>query len=121
MPQLIARRKVRLAGMEDKILTLYAKGMTVRDIEDALVDLYGVTLSHTVISQVTEAVLDEAKTSRPLVAVYPIIWMDGIAIKVQQDKRVINKSAHIILGVNRRGKKEVLAYGWRKMKGLNSG
>lgn len=109
-PQLVAKRQVRLAGMEDKILTLYAKGMTARDIEDALVDLYGVTLSHTVISQVTEAVLDEAKTwqSRPLEAIYPIIWMDGISIKIQQDKRVINKSAHIILGVNLRGEKEVL-------------
>ncbi len=83
--------------------------MTVRDIEDAPVDLYGVTLSHSVISQVTEAVLDEAKTwqSRPLEAIYPIIWMDGIAIKVRQDKRIINKSAHIILGVNLRGEKEV--------------
>lgn len=62
------------------------------------------------ISQVTEAVLDEAKTwqSRPLEAIYPIVWMDGIAIKVQQDKRIINRSAHIILGVNLRGEKEVL-------------
>ena len=109
-PQLVAKRQVRLAGMEGKILALYARGMTVRDIEGALVDLYGVTLSHTVISQVTEAVLDEAKIwqSRPLEAIYPIVWMDGIVIKIQQDKRVINKSAHIILGVNLRGEKEVL-------------
>ena len=109
-PQLVAKRQVRLAGMEDKILTLYAKGMTARDIGDALADLYGVTLSHTVISQVTEAALDEAKTwqSRPLEAIYPLVWLDGIVIKVQQDKRVINKSAHIILGVNLRGEKEVL-------------
>lgn len=96
--------------MEDKILALYAKGMTSRDIESALVDLYGVTLSHTVIAQVTEAVLDEARIwqNRPLEAIYPIVWMDGIVIKIQQDKRIINKSAHIILGVNLRGEKEVL-------------
>jgi putative transposase len=109
-PQLIQKRQTRLAGMEGKILTLYAKGMTTRDIEEALLDLYGVTLSHSVIAQVTEAVLDEARLwqSRPLEAIYPIVWMDGIVIKVQQDKQVINKAAHIILGINLRGEKEVL-------------
>lgn len=109
-PQLIQKRQTRLAGMEGKILTLYAKGMTTRDIEESLVDLYGVTLSHSVIAQVTEAVLDEARIwqSRPLEAIYPIVWMDGIVIKVQQDKQVINKAAHIILGINLRGEKEVL-------------
>lgn len=109
-PQLIQKRQTRLAGMESKILTLYAKGMTTRDIEEALLDLYGVTLSHSVIAQVTEAVLEEARIwqSRPLEAIYPIVWMDGIVIKVQQDKQVINKAAHIILGINLRGEKEVL-------------
>lgn len=63
-PQLLPKRQVRLAGMEEKILTLYAKGMTTRDIESALVDLYGVTISHSLIAQVTDAVLDEARGGR---------------------------------------------------------
>lgn len=109
-PQLLPKRQVRLAGMEEKILTLYAKGMTTRDIESALVELYGVTISHSLIAQVTDAVLDEARAwqTRPLDAIYPIVWLDGIVVKVQQHKQVINKSAHVVLGVNLRGEKEVL-------------
>lgn len=109
-PQLVKKRQVRLAGMEEKILTLYAKGLTTRDIEDALAELYGVTISHTVISQVTESVMDEARAwqNRPLDEVYPIVWLDGLVIKVRQGKQVVNKSAHIVLGVNLRGEKEVL-------------
>lgn len=109
-PQMVKKRQVRLAGMEDKILTLYAKGLTTRDIESTLVDLYGVDISHSLIAQITDAVLDEARTwqSRPLEAIYPIVWLDGIVIKVQQHKQVINKSAHVVLGVNLRGEKEVL-------------
>lgn len=109
-PQLVQKRQVRLAGMEEKILALYAKGMTTRDIESALVDLYGVTISHSLIAQVTDAVLDEARAwqTRPLEAIYPIVWLDGIVVKVQQNKQVINKSAHVVLGVNLRGEKEVL-------------
>lgn len=109
-PQLVKKRQVRLAGMEEKILALYAKGMTTRDIESALVDLYGVTISHALIAQVTDAVLDEARAwqTRPLEAIYPIVWLDGIVVKVQQHKQVINKSAHVVLGVNLRGEKEVL-------------
>lgn len=109
-PQLVKKRQVRLAGMEDKILTLYAKGMTTRDIESALVDLYGVTISHSLIAQVTDAVLDEARAwqTRPPEAIYPIVWLDGIVVKVQQHKQVIKKSAHVVLGVNLRGEKEVL-------------
>lgn len=109
-PELVKKRQVRLAGMEEKILTLYAKGLTTRDIESALVDLYGVTISHSLIAQVTDAVLDEARAwqNRPLDAIYPIVWLDGIVVKVQQNKQVINKSAHVVLGVNLRGEKEVL-------------
>jgi len=109
-PQLIKKRQIRLAGMEDKILTLYAKGMTTRDIEHALKDLYGVEISHTVISQVTESVMDEVRAwqNRPLDAVYPILWLDGLTVKIHHGKQVSNKSAHVVLGVNLRGEKEVL-------------
>lgn len=109
-PQLVRKRQIRLAGMEDKILTLYAKGMTTRDIEHALKDLYGVDISHTVISQVTESILDEVRAwqNRPLDTVYPILWLDGLTVKIHHGKQVVNKSAHVVLGVNLRGEKEVL-------------
>ncbi len=109
-PQLVKKRQVRLAGMEEKILALYARGMTTRDIESALVDVYGVEISHRLIAQVTDAVQEEARAwqSRPLEAIYPIVWLDGIVVKVQHNKQVINKAAHVVLGVNLRGEKEVL-------------
>ncbi|MGX8288793.1 IS256-like element IS1113 family transposase [Xanthomonas oryzae pv. oryzae] len=109
-PQLVKKRQVRLAGMEEKILALYARGMTTRDIESALVDVYGVEISHGLIAQVTDAVLEEARAwqSRPLEAIYPIVWLDGIVVKVQHNKQVINKAAHVVLGVNLRGEKQVL-------------
>lgn len=109
-PQLVKKRQTRLAGMEDKILTLYAKGMTTRDIEHALKDLYGVEISHTIISQVTDSVLDEVRAwqNRPLETVYPILWLDGLTVKIHHGKQVSNKSAHVVLGVNLRGEKEVL-------------
>ncbi|UUC39950.1 IS256-like element IS1113 family transposase [Xanthomonas oryzae pv. oryzae] len=109
-PQLVKKRQVRLAGMEEKILALYARGMTTRDIESALVDVYGVEISHGLIAQVTDAVQEEARAwqSRPLEAIYPIVWLDGIVVKVQHNKQFINKAAHVVLGVNLRGEKEVL-------------
>lgn len=109
-PQLVKKRQIRLAGMEEKILSLYSKGMTTRDIEQSLEDLYGVHISHTVISEVTEVVMAEALAwqTRPLDAVYPILWLDGLVIKTHHGKQVTNKSAHIVLGVNLRGEKEVL-------------
>ena len=89
---------------------MYAKGMTTRDIEDTIKRLYGVDISHTLISEVTEAVQGEAKAwqSRVLDNIYPIVWLDGIIVKVQQDKQVINKAAHVVLAVNLRGEKDVL-------------
>lgn len=109
-PQLVKKRQTRLGDFEDKILALYARGMSTRDIESALVDLYGVEISHDVIARVTDAVLDDARAwqERPLEAIYPVLWLDGLVLKVRQGKQVINKSAHIVLGLNLRGEKEVL-------------
>lgn len=104
------KRQTRLGDFEDKILALYAKGMTTRDIEGALRELYGVEVSHALIAQVTDGVLDEVRTwqERPLDAVYPVVWLDGLVLKVKQGKQVLNKSAHVALAVNLRGEKEVL-------------
>lgn len=109
-PLLVKKRQIRLAGMEEKILSLYSKGMTTRDIEQSLEELYGVHISHTIISEVTEVVMEEARAwqNRPLDAVYPILWLDGLVIKTHHGKQVTNKAAHVVLGVNLRGEKEVL-------------
>ena len=109
-PQLVKKRQTRLGDFENKILALYARGMSTRDIESALMDLYGVTVSHDVIAQVTDAVLDEVRAwqERPLEAVYPVIWLDGLVLKARHGKQVANRCAHVALGLNLRGEKEVL-------------
>lgn len=109
-PQLIPKRRVRLEGLDEKILALYSRGMTTRDIESAMQDLYGVTVPSSVISEVTESVWEEVQAwqNRPLESVYPILWMDGIVVKVRDGKHVENCSAHVVLGVDIHGIKEVL-------------
>ena len=109
-PVLVKKRQTRLGDFEDKILALYARGMSTRDIESALVDLYGVTVSHDVIAQVTDVVLDEVRAwqERPLEAIYPVLWLDGLVLKVRHGKQVTNRCAHVVLGLNLRGEKEVL-------------
>ena len=109
-PQLIKKHQRRLTGMDDKILCLYAKGMTTREIVGAFKEMYDADVSATLISKVTDAVLDHVIEwqTRPLEAVYPIIYMDCIVVKIRQDKRVINKSIYLALGVNLEGHKELL-------------
>lgn len=109
-PQLIPKRRVRLEGLDEKILALYSRGMTTRDIESAMQDLYGVTVPSSVISEITESVWEEVQAwqNRPLEAVYPILWLDGIVVKVRDGKHVENCSAHVVLGMDMEGRKEVL-------------
>ena len=109
-PQLIAKGQTRLARLDSQILALYAKGMTTRDIADTLQELYGTEVSPALVAKVTDAVWDTVQTwqSRPLETVYPILYLDGLVIKVHQDNRVIHKTMHVALGVNLAGHKEVL-------------
>lgn len=109
-PVLVKKHQRRLSGINEKILTLFAKGMTTRDIADAFKEMYDVDVSHTLISKVTEAVMDEVKAwqSRPLDRVYPIMYLDCIVVKVHENKRVINKSVYVALGVNMEGTKDLL-------------
>ena len=109
-PQLIAKGQTRLARLDNQILAFYAKGMTTRDIADTLQELYGTEVSPALVAKVTDAVWDtvQAWQSRPLETVYPILYLDGLVIKVHQDNRVINKTMHVALGVNLAGQKEVL-------------
>jgi len=109
-PQLIAKGQTRFEGFDDKILSLYARGMTTRDIQAQLYEMYGVEVSPTLISQVTDAVMDEIKLwqSRPLDTVYPVIYFDALVVKVRVDKQIVNKAIHLALGINMNGEKELL-------------
>ena len=109
-PQLVKKRQTRITGMDEQILTLYAKGMSTRDITETFQEMYGAEISAGLVSQVTNSVLEQVIEwqSRPLDAVYPIVYLDCIVLKIRQDKRVINKSIYLALGVNLEGHKELL-------------
>jgi putative transposase len=109
-PELIGKNQTSFGEFDKKILALYAKGMTTRDISSAMHEMYGADVSHTVISKVTDAILYEVRTwqSRPLDSIYPIVYLDCIVVKVHQDKRVINKSVYLALAINTSGHKELL-------------
>lgn len=109
-PQLIPKGQTRLAGLDKKILTLYAKGMTTRDIADTFQEMYGVEVSHTLIANVTDSVMEEvvAWQNRPLDKIYPVVYFDCIVVKVHQEKRVMSKAIYLALGINEEGMKELL-------------
>ena len=109
-PQLVKKREVLLDGSEDLILSLYTKGMSVRDIQQHLDDLYGYELSTQTISNITEKVIEKANEwqSRPLDAIYPIIFMDATVLKIRVDRVVKNIAAYIMLGISLEGKKEII-------------
>ncbi|MFH4853701.1 IS256 family transposase [Vibrio diabolicus] len=109
-PKLVRKHQTRFQSMDDKILSLYAKGMTTREIVATFKEMYDADVSPTLISKVTDAVLDQVIEwqSRPLDEVYPIVYLDCIVVKIRQDKQVINKSVYLALGVNMDGQKELL-------------
>jgi len=109
-PQLVKKRETLLKGSEDMILSLYTKGMSVRDIQHHLDDLYGYQLSEQTISNITNNIIDKAKEwqSRPLEPIYPIIFMDATVLKIRVDRVVKNIAAYIMLGITIEGKKEIL-------------
>ena len=109
-PQFVRKGQTRLTQMDDQILALYAKGMSTRDIVDAFKEMYDADVSATLISKVTDRVLNTVIEwqSRPLEAVYPIVYLDCIVLKIRHNKRVINKSMYLALGINMEGQKELL-------------
>lgn len=109
-PQFVRKGQTRLTQLDDQILALYAKGLSTRDIVDAFKEMYGADVSASLVSKVTERVIDEVTEwqSRPLDAVYPIVYLDCIVLKIRENKRVINKSMYIALGINLAGHKELL-------------
>src|SRR4051794_14507038 len=118
-PKLVAKRQTRLAGLDDKILGLYAGGMTVRDISHHLSELYGTEIGRDTISRITDAVLEdvEAWRTRPLESVYPIVYFDALRVKVREDRSVKNLACYLALGVDCDGEREVLGIWWQETEG----
>lgn len=109
-PQLVKKNQTRFTSMDDKILYLYSKGMTTRDIVATFKEMYDADVSASLISRVTNAVIEQVIEwqARPLDAVYPIVYLDCLVVKIRQDKHVINKAVYLALGVNIEGHKELL-------------
>jgi putative transposase len=109
-PEIIKKGQTRITGMDEQILCLYAKGLSTRDIVEAFREMYGAEVSAGLVSQVTNAVLEQVREwqARPLDEVYPIVYLDCLVLKIRQDKRVIKKSIYLALGVNLEGQKELL-------------
>jgi putative transposase len=118
-PKLVAKRQTRLAGLDDRILGLYAGGMSVRDIEDHLTDLYGVEIKRDTISRVTDAVLEDvaAWRTRPLDTVYAIAYFDCLMVKVREDRSVRTRACYLAIGVTIDGDREVLGIWWQETEG----
>jgi putative transposase len=109
-PQLVKKRQRRLEGFDEKVLALYARGLSTRDIQGHLEELYGTEVSPTLSSTVTDAVLDEVRTwqARPLASVYPILYFDALFVKSRQDGPVQTKAVYLALGINLAGEKDLL-------------
>src|SRR5215216_6659395 len=109
-PRLVPKGERRLGGLSDMIVSLYAGGMTIRDIQAHLERTLGTQLSHETISNITDAVAEEVKAwqSRPLESIYPIMYLDALVVKVKESNQVRNKAAHIAVGVDCDGIKHVL-------------
>jgi putative transposase len=111
-PVLLDKYQTSTNELEDKIIALYAKGVSTRDIQDTLRDLYGVEVSAATISTITDKVwgLVEAWQSRPLASVYPIVYLDAIHLKLRRDGKVLNTAVYIVLGVDLEGQRDVLGH-----------
>jgi transposase-like protein len=109
-PVLVPKRQTRIDGLDQKILSLYAKGMSVSDIKLQIQELYGAEISESLISRVTDNIMDEVRSwqHRPLEGIYAIVYFDALVVKVRQDKRIINKAVYVALGIDLTGRKDIL-------------
>jgi putative transposase len=109
-PKIVAKHQTRFTGFDDKILSMYARGMTTRDIEAHLHEIYGVDVSPTLVSQVTDAVQEDVRIwqNRPLEATYPLVYLDALYLKIRENGQVQNRAVHVAIGVNMEGVKDVL-------------
>jgi putative transposase len=109
-PQILPKHQTRFDGFDDKILSMYARGMTTREIQGHLREMYGVEVSPALVSEVTDAVLDEVKTwqNRPLEPIYGMVFLDALYVKMRHEGRVENRAVYVAMGVDLEGRKEVL-------------
>jgi putative transposase len=118
-PMLIKKGQTRFTGFDEKILSMYARGMSMREIQDHILEIYGTEVSHEFISTVTDSVIDEviAWQNRPLDSIYPILYLDALVVKIKENNQILNKSLYIAIGVNLDGHKEVLGLWIAKTEG----
>jgi putative transposase len=119
-PKLVAKRQTRLAGLDARILDLYAGGLSVRDIQSHLETLYGATsIGRDTISRITDAVLEDVKEwrHRPLESAYPIVYLDALVVKVRQDRSVRKRVCYLAMGVTVDGDRDVLGLWWQESEG----
>jgi len=109
-PKVLSKRQVRTDEIEQKIVAMYAKGMSQRDIEDSLREIYGADIPQTLISKITDKILPEVNEwqNRPLDETYPIIYFDGVVFKSRKDNQIINKCVYSVLGIDMEGHKDIL-------------
>ena len=110
-PQIVPKYQRDISGIEERVISLYTRGLSTRDIYDQLQDLYGIELSADMVSKITDKILPEIKEwqSRPLEPVYPFIFMDAIHYKIREDGRIMNRAAYVVLGVTLDGNKDILS------------
>ena len=109
-PQVVRKHQTRWDGLDQQIIALYARGLTVRDIQAQLEEMYGVEVSAGLISEVTDEVLEEVKTwqNRPLENMYPVMFLDALMVKMRHDGRVENRAVYVAIGIDEEGRKDVL-------------
>ena len=109
-PKIVPKNKRDVSGIEDKIISLYGRGLSTREINEQIQDLYGIEVSSTMVSNITDQILPEIREwqNRPLESVYPIVFIDAVHFSVRQDNQVVKKAAYIVLGVTTEGNKEIL-------------
>ena len=110
-PEIVPKYCRDISGIEDKVISLYARGMTTRDIAAELQELYGINVSAEKVSKITDRILPDIKEwqSRPLEPIYPFVFMDAIHYKMREDGRILNRDAYVILGVDLEGNKDILS------------
>lgn len=110
VPQIVPKYKRDISGIEEKVISLYARGMSTRDIHDQIKDLYGIEVSAEMVSKITERIVPEIKEwqNRPLENIYPFVFMDAIHYKLKDEGRIMNRAAYVVLGINIEGNKDIL-------------
>jgi putative transposase len=118
-PQIIGKRQTRWVGFDEKVIALYARGMTVREIQAHLAEIYGSDVSPELISKITDAVLEDAKAwqTRPLEAIYPIVYLDAMVVKIRDGQAVRNCACYLAIGVNLDGERDVLGIWFQRTEG----